>query len=310
MSSRNSGIILCLIASGTFGLISLFTLPLLQSGINAQTILVYRFVVAVLIMWPILAAKGEKLRITLEDFLKLMILSSMYLLAVITFFYAFSFLASGVVAIIQFLYPVMVMLVMVFFFHEKFSGRMALALILAFSGVTMLAWSPDLSPVLEPGYAKAPAPQFDSDIVWGLFLALLSALGNCFYYVGIQVARIPHINGLVMTFYVMAFGALFSLLNAIFTDSLVWISGFREIGLAFSLALVTAVISNLTLILSIKRIGSTMASVLGVSEPVTAVLVGILVFGEPFSINLALGMLLIAVSVGLVVLGRKKTASS
>ena len=46
-----------------------------------------------------------------------------------------------------------------------------------------------------------------------------------------------------------------------------------------------------------------MTSVLGVMEPLTAVMVGILVFGEPFSPALVGGVALIAASVLLVMLG-------
>ena len=80
-------------------------------------------------------------------------------------------------------------------------------------------------------------------------------------------------------------------------------ASWRELGIAALLAVVTAVLSNLTLILAIQRIGSTMTSVLGVMEPLTAVTVGILVFGEPFSPALAGGVALIATSVLLVMLG-------
>ena len=75
--------------------------------------------------------------------------------------------------------------------------------------------------------------------------------------------------------------------------------------MAVLLALITAVISNWTLILAIQHIGSTLASVLGVLEPLTAVLVGILVFGEPFSPALAGGVSLIIAAVLLVMLGRQ-----
>ena len=67
--------------------------------------------------------------------------------------------------------------------------------------------------------------------------------------------------------------------------------------------MITAVISNYTLILAVQRIGSTLTSVLGVLEPVTAVIVGILVFKEPFSLPLLLGIVLIAASVVLIMLG-------
>ena len=85
-------------------------------------------------------------------------------------------------------------------------------------------------------------------------------------------------SGLVMTFYVMLFSALLSLINALSTDTFQILTSWRELGIAALLAVVTAVLSNLTLILAIQRIGSTMTSVLGVMEPLTAVMVGILVF--------------------------------
>ena len=92
-----------------------------------------------------------------------------------------------------------------------------------------------------------------------------------------------------MTFYVMLFSALLSLINALSTDTFQILTSWRELGIAALLAVVTAVLSNLTLILAIQRIGSTMTSVLGVMEPLTAVMVG--------------GVALIAASVLLVMLG-------
>ena len=53
------------------------------------------------------------------------------------------------------------------------------------------------------------------------------------------------------------------------------------------------VVSNLTLVLAIKEIGSTMTSILGSMEPLTAVLVGVLHFGEKFGLDSASGLILI-----------------
>ena len=72
--------------------------------------------------------------------------------------------------------------------------------------------------------------------------------------------------------------------------------------------MITAVLSNLTLVLAVQRIGSTLTSVLGVMEPLTAVFVGILVFKEPFTPALVGGVILISSSVTLVMLGRQVQA--
>jgi drug/metabolite transporter (DMT)-like permease len=68
------------------------------------------------------------------------------------------------------------------------------------------------------------------------------------------------------------------------------------------LAIVPTVISNITLVMAVKRIGGTLASVLGAIEPITAVIVGILRFGEPFSPRLAVGIVLILSAVTIIIL--------
>ena len=69
------------------------------------------------------------------------------------------------------------------------------------------------------------------------------------------------------------------------------------------LAVITAAFSNLTLVLAIQRIGSTLASILGVMEPLTAVTVGVLVFDEPATPAMMAGVAVICLAVVLVLAG-------
>ena len=75
------------------------------------------------------------------------------------------------------------------------------------------------------------------------------------------------------------------------------------------LAIVPTVISNITLVLAVHNIGGTLTAVLGAMEPVTAVFVGVLVFGEPFTFNLAIGILLIIIAVTMIIPLQKHTKS-
>lgn len=115
----------------------------------------------------------------------------------------------------------------------------------------------------------------------GVGLLLASALCNALYISGLHVARIHSISGLSITFWVLFFGTGVSLVNALISGTFEIIGTWEQLALSLLLAIITAVISNLTLILAIQRIGSTLASILGVGEPLTAVTVGILVFDEP-----------------------------
>lgn len=294
--SRLAGIFYGLVSSAAYGLIPLFTLPLLHAGVTVQTALVYRFGIASIAMCGILRLKGENLSVAPGDLCKIFFLSLMYLGAVFLFFQSFKYLPSGVVATIQFLFPVMVMLIMIGFFHEAFHWQTGGALALAIAGVALLSTDPGESSLADAG---------SDNVFLGVAISLLAGLCNALYFVGLQVARLPRVNSFVLTFYVMVFCSVISLAYAILLDSLHWIGEPENIGIATLLALVTAVFSNLTLILAIKRVGSTLASILGVMEPVTAVAVGVCVFNEPFTWLLAFGVILIASAVALVVLGRK-----
>lgn len=289
------GILYGIISALTYGLIPSFTLPLLAAHIPVETALVYRFGIATAVIGAILAFNGENFAIGRKAFGKIGLVSLFYTAAVLFYFYALELLPSGVVATLQFLFPVMVMLIMVFFFHERFHWQTALASCMAVAGVALLSLG-------EQNSSSAAESLLTSHVFLGVVLSLLAGLGNGLYFIAIKVANLPKLNGLLMTFYVMFFGTVCFFINAIVTNTLVWIGTWREFFTALLLAVVTAVISNLTLILAIRSIGPTFTSILAVGEPLTAVAAGICVFGEPFTSHLAFGVLLIASSVILAML--------
>ncbi|MBB5143133.1 EamA family transporter [Desulfovibrio intestinalis] len=288
------GFFFSLLSSATFGLIPLFSLPLMAQGLSPATVLFYRFFIATIVLGILLLLRGERFHTSGRNLLKLAGMSLMYSLAALLFMQAFKHLPSGVVATLHFSYPVMVMLIMIAFFHERFSTVTAIAITLAIAGVYLLG---------NGEATGANGAGFAGMSMLGLTLALVSALCNSLYITSIYTAGLTNITGLMLTFYVMAFGALCSLINSLATNSFQLLTSWRELLLAVLLALVTAVLSNFTLILAVQRIGSTLASVLGVMEPVTAVIVGILVFNEPFSLPLVMGIALIGSSVVLIMLG-------
>lgn len=287
------GYILALISSAAFGLIPLFSLPLLHAGMSAESVLFYRFFFGALLMGCVVLARRDPLAGPLSELGRLAAMSALYMLAALLMILGFAYLPSGVAATLQFLYPVMVMLIMVIFFREKLRLTTVCAILLALCGVFLLGGG--------MGDNKAVQPL-------GVVLLLLSALSNALYIVGLHVAKPRKMTGLVVTFWVLAFGALICLANALATRTFSLPDTLEELGVAFLLAAVTAALSNLTLVLAVQRIGSTMTSVLGVMEPPTAVCVGILIFNEPSSAGLWIGMSLICLAVLVVMLGPQLSA--
>ena len=221
------------------------------------------------------------------ELLRLALFSIMYALAALLMFQGFRYLPSGVASTLQFLYPLMVMIIMILFFHEKPSLITVCSVLLAILGVFLLSGGEGEGTVS----------------LKGIVLLLVSALCNAVYICGLHVARIRSISGLSITFWVLFFGMAASLANAVASGTFQWLHSWEELALAVLLAVVTAAISNLTLVLAIQRIGSTMASILGVMEPLTAVTVGILVFEEPATPGVFAGVAVICAAVVLVMAG-------
>jgi multidrug transporter EmrE-like cation transporter len=72
------------------------------------------------------------------------------------------------------------------------------------------------------------------------------------------------------------------------------------------LALVPGIFALVLMVYAAKYVGSTATAILGALEPLTAVLIGLFVFGEPFTVFLAVGIVLILAAVVLVALAKQK----
>ena len=118
-------------------------------------------------------------------------------------------------------------------------------------------------------------------------------------------SRAARVDSVVLTFYVLAFGALLFFLYALATEGIEALhssSSWRDI---IMLALVCTVLSDYTLVLAIKHIGSTRTSILGSMEPLTAVVVGVVYFGERVDVVSVVGLVLIISAVVMVIVQSK-----
>ena len=131
---------------------------------------------------------------------------------------------------------------------------------------------------------------------------MVSSVGYALYLVTLGQLKNLEVKGIKLTFYVFFFSSIiFGLAMLLFGD----IQPVKGVGVLINLsllALIPTVISNLALVEAIKRIGSTLTSVLGAMEPVTAVLLGIVVFGEVFTFSIGLGICLIISAVFIIII--------
>lgn len=280
------GFICGVVTSATFGLIPLFTLPLLSGGMNVPSILFYRFLIATLLMGAFMAVTGRSFKVSRKEFLVLAGLSLLYIGSAVFLFWSYHYLASGIATTMMFLYPVFVALIMITVFKERNSVWTMAAILLAVCGVALLSWN-----------GKG------GGVSWtGILLAVLSGFSYGIYIISVNKSCVKNMSSTQLTFYVFIFTALFLLAGTALLGKLQGVATPKDWMNLLLLAIIPTVVSNITLVAAIKAIGSTFASVLGAMEPVTAMTVGVLVFGEPFTHTTALGVVMIIVAVTLVIL--------
>lgn len=102
----------------------------------------------------------------------------------------------------------------------------------------------------------------------------------------------------------MSLGAIVFLITTSVRDTFMWIPDTHSWFNLVMLAIIPTVVSNLALVYAIRHIGSTLTSVLGAMEPLTAVCIGIIVFSDPFTAPIAFGILAIITAVSLIILSR------
>lgn len=84
------------------------------------------------------------------------------------------------------------------------------------------------------------------------------------------------------------------------------IESYATWGNLIGLAILPTIVSTATLAITTRNIGATKASVLGVFEPITAILVGTLVFGKALTTNIVLGILIAIVTVTFMIISTKR----
>ena len=260
----------------TYGLNPLFAVPLMNNGASIESILFFRYTFAVVLLAAFLILTRQSFRITARQAGVLLALGLLYTSSSIFLFEAYNYIASGLATTLIFLYPVLVAIIMVFL-RVVPSWPVWLSIAATFGGVIIMtqgSGGDSLNPI-------------------GVVLSLGSALVYALFIVIINRSKaIAQISNTLLTFYSLTVGAIVFLGKISFSEAPISAgitTGGDWLNLA-GLALLPTIVSTATLAIATRNIGATKASVLGVFEPITAILIGTLMFGEPLTTNILLGI--------------------
>lgn len=284
----------CGILSGiSYGTNPLFAKSLFDDGVPVLVMLFFRYSISAILLGFWMIIKRETFRVKLRELIILALLGSLFAGSSLFLFSSYAYIPSGLATTFIYLYPIFVALIMVFL-HSYPQWQTWISIIATFIGIILLSHQSDGSEIK----------------LYGVGLAIISSLCYALYLVIVNRSKhIQHTSEHALTFYALVTGTIiFACIR--------WNEGgsFFE-GLTYThdwmcllgLAIIPTMISMLTLAISSRYIGPTRTSVLGVFEPITAIVIGTILFSEPMTIQMACGILIcIGAVVFMIAVPRKK----
>lgn len=284
------GYALAAVAAAAYGTNPAFAVPLYEEGMNPNTVLLFRYILGVPLLAFIMFLRKIPFGIERKAIGQTALLGFLMAVSSLTLFESYNYMNSGIASTLLFVYPVMVAIIMMFFFKEKNGPSLYVCLAIMFLGLFLLV-KPNDGVTLSP---------------FGCLLVMVSALTYALYIVFVNVSkRIKRIPTTKLLFYVLLWGSLLFIGNISLGNPLTFPQQSHDWFNLVALAIIPTILSLACTTAAIQLIGSTPTAILGSLEPVSAVLLSVFFLHQPISTLEIIGGSLIIVAT-IVVINDKK----
>jgi len=267
-----------------YGFNPLFAKPLLAGGTSVYSMLFFRYAIAVIILglWMGIKEKGA-LRLQARQIPMMIVLGLLFAGSSIGLFLSYHYIPTGLATVIVYVYPIYT----------------AFMMLMIGKNPSWQVWTCVLTTVF--GVVLMCLPHGDVHLHWaGVMCSALSALSYAVYLILINnnktVAAIqPH----AITFWSLVVGGILflAIVACMRVPLLQGINTAKGVACVTGLAIFPTLVSLLCLTIATRRVGATRTAVMGVFEPITALLVGVLAFGETLTVSCIIGVIICMISI-------------
>lgn len=268
------GYVLAALAAATYGTNPAFAVPLYEQGMNPTSVLIFRYLLSLPILLAMMAWRGQSLRLRRDEVMPAAVLGILMGLSSLGLFESYNYMNAGVASTLLFMYPVMVAVMMSFFFHERFRITTGLCLIVMGVGLVMLMRTDSGGGFSLVGFLFV----FLSSLTYALYLVMTNVSG--------KAKRIPTVK---LLFYQLLSGTLVFMAMLAGGEALVCPSGFAGWGNVTALSILPTALSLTCTTIAIHCIGSTPTAIFGALEPMTAVVLSVVFLGQTLAMNEIVG---------------------
>lgn len=280
------GYLFAAIAAAAYGTNPAFAVPLYEQGMNAGSVLLFRYMIGLPLLAALIKMRGHSLLLRRDEVGPVCILGILMAFSSLALFESYNYMNSGVASALLFVYPVMVAVMMIFFFHEKFKLTVAVCLLLMCAGVSLL---------VKTGDGNLISP-------YGCLLVMVSALTYALYLVMVNVSdTVKRIPTSKLMFYVLFSGSMVYVVMIPLGSRLTVPSEYAGWLNLLALAIIPTILSLALTTRAIQLVGSTPTAILGALEPVSAIVLSVVVLHQPISTREIIGGVLIVMATVLVI---------
>ncbi|MES2979537.1 MAG: DMT family transporter [Pseudomonadota bacterium] len=278
---RTLGLVMALLGAICFSGKAIIAKLAYRYGVDAVTLLMYRMLFA-LPIFAVMAWWSSRCKTPLvrKDWIGVVWLGfTGYYLASFLDFAGLVFISASLERLILYLSPTLVMLLGRVIYGRRVVPRHLLGMAISYAGVVLV-------------FGHEASTQ-GSGAAWGALLVFLSAVSYALYlvYSGELVQRLGSLRlvGLASTvaciFCLLQFALLRPLAAASVAPEVIWLSLIN--------ATVCTACPVLMVMMAVERIGASSAATVGMIGPISTILMGIFILGEPFTLWIAAGTLLV-----------------
>ena len=282
---KQLGSLYVILSAVLFGTMPLLAKVAYAHGSNAYTVAFSRFLLGSAILGLVtVILPGCSVKVSRRQLLEVFKLSVAYALMPIMLYTSYNYIGGGLATTLHFTYPVAVIVIMAVFCKRKPDAKQVVCTVLCLAGLVLLS-TPDSHPS-----AAGIALAVGSGIVYAVYIVLL----------GKSTAR--ELHPLTLAFWMSLFAAAeigaAALAAGELQLSLDGTGWAAEVAMALGATVFALVLFQKGLFLC----GEVKASLLSTFEPLTGIVIGVIVFHEALTVGEGMGIVLILAAAVLLVL--------
>ena len=266
------GYLFVILSAILFGCLPLAANIAYDNGLNALSLVFYRNLFALPILYLPIRLRGEPLRVSRQEFTNILPLSILgFCITPALLFTSYNYLPAGTSTTFHFIYPAMTILGGVVLFRQKVGWGRVFCVLLCSVGILLF---------YEPGGALDP---------FGSAIALASGVTYALYIILLDYFRLESLSRFKLSFYISATCATVMLVVCLVTGTFRLPGNALCLGVCFLTAFLAGAAANVLFQNGTLIIGGQRASILSTFEPITSIVTGVLIFSDPFTLRSALG---------------------